>query len=59
MRHKFNVGDKVRCGDCKSRNCKVEEVRIEGFGNYIVYLVGNDRCGGFTEEDKLELVEWK
>ena len=57
MRHKYNVGDNVTCLGCYYRtNCKVEEVRIENF-RHTLYLVGNEVCGGFVEEDELELVE--
>ena len=56
MRHKFNFGDRVKCLDCDSNNCEVEEVIILDF-DYITYIVASDNCGIFTEESGLELVE--
>ena len=60
MKHKFNVGDRVKClghvPDCNSDNCKVAKVEIINFEN-IVYTVIGDNCWNCKKEDELEMVE--
>ena len=57
MRHKFNIGDKVKCKFCRlADNCKVEKIIIYDF-EIVHYFVQGDNCFSYQDGDFLELVE--
>ena len=57
MRHKFNIGDRVKCRNCTLDDyCKVEKIIIYDF-EIVHYFVQGDNCFSYQDRDFLELVE--